>query len=199
MSKYSTAESYQLPRSLLIHGSTYFKGVLEGHTEEVKLTEIEPETFSLFIQWLYTGSCKLENISVGIDAWTLGDYLGVPALKNCAMESLYHHVKPHSVSIHSRSARPLLKSSLIIDPVLLLKAYRHSPFECKLRKFLALCVCSQRKDARVVTKGQWATVMAEKSGELLEDIFEVFANDKSVPELMSDAWDNPKLFFETIN
>ncbi|KAL8876951.1 MAG: hypothetical protein Q9198_004938 [Flavoplaca austrocitrina] len=94
------AKSWILHKSLLNRHSPFFAAALNGSFKEattntVELDDDDPESFQLFVQWLYTGEIKADMNDLptkACRAWALGDKLQCPAFQDSAMLRLigYH-------------------------------------------------------------------------------------------------------------
>ncbi len=82
------------------------------------LPEEEPDIFCLFVQWLYVGDFKINDVEYWLEAWLFEDKTGVIAFRDCAMIKLINHHRGHS-----------LCDSTVAT------AYRRSLWGSKLRKW----------------------------------------------------------------
>ncbi len=92
-------KSWTLPKALLFHNSGYFRRI--GNFKEVSegkvtLTDFEPETFKLFVEFLYFGRYSYRDdledynrIRDSAKAWVMGDYLHAVEFKNFAIKNLH--------------------------------------------------------------------------------------------------------------
>ncbi|KAL9094029.1 MAG: hypothetical protein Q9165_003699 [Trypethelium subeluteriae] len=157
---------YTLPGALLTQNSPYFKNALEGdfkeaHERVVELSAFSPQTFEIYLQWLYTGYCTLKAITDAISAWSIADYLGSPGLKNCAIEALYWHIDPFSGL-----------TRMTIEPAMVLQAYRRSSRQSKLRKLFARFVYVKLQNTDKI-KDEWSQELENLAGEFLKDLMDV--------------------------
>lgn len=89
--------SWILPKSLLTHHSKFFNAALnrtfaESNSRSMTMPEDNPEAFRLFVQCLYVGDIKTGDVQAWIEAWILGDKIGITAFRDRAMMKLiYHH------------------------------------------------------------------------------------------------------------
>ena len=74
--------TWHLPKSLLTRYSTFFAGALNGEFREanqdpVKLPEVKPSVFELFVQWQDLGEYdkKEKGCKFREEPWVLGEYL----------------------------------------------------------------------------------------------------------------------------
>jgi hypothetical protein len=93
---------FQMHRGLLYFHSDYFKNLLDGPFKEGgsnrhALSDVSLDTFTMFYNWMYTGSvvnsagasdADLDRISV-IDTYIFADFHMVPQFKNRALELFY--------------------------------------------------------------------------------------------------------------
>lgn len=90
---------FEIHKALLCHRSAYFKGALTGRFKEaregiVTLEDEDPETFSRFHAWLYTGSCMKDDdttpltIAPALQLWLFAEKRLVPDLQNAIVDQL---------------------------------------------------------------------------------------------------------------
>jgi hypothetical protein len=91
--------SWTLPKALLTHHASYFRGLenfKEGQENKAELEDFEPDTFKLFVEYMYFGRYTYRDnlrdkvrVRDAAKAWVLGDYLGAVEFTNFAMKNLY--------------------------------------------------------------------------------------------------------------
>lgn len=103
---------------------------LEGQEKLVRLPEVKPSVFQVYLDWAYTGILAVEDAQTPeedrgrsssgiIDVYLLGDVLGDVKLRNQAMQLLNTHVIEHKLpSYHS-----------------IRKIFRNTPTNSNLRKW----------------------------------------------------------------
>lgn len=161
------SKTYKLPRGLLIHYSQYFQNALEGdfkeaHQNKIELSNIKCDTFESFVQYIYSGSSRIEDIDEAIDLWILGDYLGVSGVKNCAVEAIFWHAEAECWCEGPR-----------IEPANVAKVYWGTITGAKLRKLVALFVAAELDEGGRGGKWDWGSKLKELAGDFLNDITEV--------------------------
>ena len=91
--------SWPLPKALLTHHASYFRGLenfKEGQENKVELEDFEPGVFELFVEFMYFGRYTYRDnlrdklrVRDAAKAWVLGDYLGAVEFTNLAMKNMY--------------------------------------------------------------------------------------------------------------
>lgn len=115
--------SWILPKSLLTYHSKFFDAALNGtfaesNSKSMTMPEDNPEAFRVFVQWLYIGDIKIDDVDTWLEAWVLGDKIGNTVFRDCAMTKLVNDHVSH-----------------LIDPDTVAFAYRESVRGSKLRKW----------------------------------------------------------------
>jgi hypothetical protein len=101
-----------LPKALLSHHSAYFQRAcrsdifIEGQTNKVDIPDFEPETFEMFVEFVYFGRYTYKDdltdflrVRDSAKAWVLGDYLDAVEFKNFAIRNLYDIYMPFGLSV----------------------------------------------------------------------------------------------------
>ncbi|KAJ4305233.1 hypothetical protein N0V90_000764 [Kalmusia sp. IMI 367209] len=95
-------ETWWLPTSLISHYSAFLKAACSHEFKEkeenrITLTDEDPKTFALFVEWMYYDKYSLifdfqakGDCSKDAKAWILGDRLMSVPFKNYAMERIYN-------------------------------------------------------------------------------------------------------------
>ena len=153
--------TWRLPKSLLTRYSTFFATALNGEfreesQESVRISEVKPSIFELFVQWLYLGEYvkKEKGYKFREEAWVLGEFLGCAAFKNFAILDMILY---HQTTVVTKSR--------------VMFAYRQSPAKSKLRQFLVAQCVSDRFSPSENAFGEW--VLEGDEEEVLEFIADV--------------------------
>lgn len=82
-----------LAKRLLTQHSVFFNDALNGRFAEsssrsMTMPEDSPETFRIFVQWLYLGDIKTDDIGAWLEAWIFGNKIGSTEFKNCVTTRL---------------------------------------------------------------------------------------------------------------
>ncbi|KAL2008844.1 hypothetical protein VTN00DRAFT_7038 [Thermoascus crustaceus] len=88
------ATQWAIHRKLLCSQSNFFKTAIdspfrEGTENKVVLSEGQNDVFSLFVQWLYSGSFVTNSLPLLLQAYVLGDKLGSPGFQTLAFDKIY--------------------------------------------------------------------------------------------------------------
>jgi len=88
------ASLWTIHKKLLCAQSSFFKAAInssfrEGAEKRVVLKEDDNDAFSIFVQWLYTGSFTTISLHILIRACVLGDKLGVRNFQCLAFDEIY--------------------------------------------------------------------------------------------------------------
>lgn len=88
------ASLWAIHKKLLCSQSSFFKAAIdssyrEGAEKRVVLKEDDDDAFSIFVQWLYTGSFTTMSLRILIRAFVLGDKLGVRNFQCLAFDKIY--------------------------------------------------------------------------------------------------------------
>jgi hypothetical protein len=120
-------KSWTIAKALLAHYSGYFrrtKNFKEGEQSKVILESFEPETFQLFVEFVYFGRYSYrdilsdkQRIRDSVKAWVLGDYLDAVEFKNFALKNLYDIYFPVSGPPKSTIGPEVLDYCCAMTPV----------------------------------------------------------------------------------
>ncbi|PVH71818.1 hypothetical protein DL98DRAFT_89832 [Cadophora sp. DSE1049] len=89
-------QSFPIHKNHICHYSSFFDAAFNGNfaearSQEVDLYEVKPETFGIFVNWIYTQDVVSEdgevpNVHGLIHLWLLADRILVPSLQNQAID-----------------------------------------------------------------------------------------------------------------
>ncbi|KAH7333112.1 hypothetical protein BKA65DRAFT_40143 [Rhexocercosporidium sp. MPI-PUGE-AT-0058] len=89
-------QSFPIHKNHICHYSAFFDAAFNGNfaeaeSQEVQLYEVMPETFGIFVNWLYTQEIMSEDgeapdIRSLVHLWLLADRILVPSLQNQAID-----------------------------------------------------------------------------------------------------------------
>lgn len=90
----NNATLWAIHRKLLCSHSNFFSAAInsafrEGAEKKVILREELNDVFSLFVQWLYSGSFTTNAHPLLLRAYVLGDKLGSPGFQSLAFDKIY--------------------------------------------------------------------------------------------------------------
>jgi hypothetical protein len=85
---------WAIHKTLLCANSTFFQVAInglfrEGQEKKVYLKDEANEVFSLFVQWIYSGSFVTTSLPLLLRAYVLGDKLGSPRFQVYAFDKIY--------------------------------------------------------------------------------------------------------------
>lgn len=88
------ATQWAIHRKLLCSQSNFFKTAInsafrKGTEKKVILSEDQNNVFSLFVQWLYSGSFATNSLPLLLRAYVLGDKLGSSGFQTLAFDKIY--------------------------------------------------------------------------------------------------------------
>lgn len=170
-------KSWTIHKRLLTTYSRFFHDALRSisrgaHDNIVTLPEDDPDTFTLFIQWLYSGLFTGLPDEIRIKfakAWILGNKLGAPAFRNNVLDTLL--VEPGEGCVVPSTVRYV---------------YAHTDDGSALRRFFADEVLWDAKRTRKAVcdgEGDWSALLKD-GGAFASDLFFIFSEftyDRSNP------------------
>ncbi|KAI9663992.1 MAG: hypothetical protein M1821_007483 [Bathelium mastoideum] len=183
-------KTYQIPRGLLVRQSRFFHDILKDSNSDgdfeitVELPEISAPAFDSFLQWLFTGTCELDDVYDAVGAWYVGHQLGAHGLKNCAMECLHLHFMPDGYPARQG-----------IDAGLVLAAYQLSPKGSKLRKFFAWVVY-WLLTRRWMSLWGWVEGLQEQAPHFYEDMVNLIDAVEHTYEPPFEPWGSLVEYYE---
>lgn len=133
---------FEIHKALLCHRSAYFKGALTGRFKEaregiVTLEDEDPETFSRFHAWLYTGSCMKDDdttpltIAPALQLWLFAEKRLVPNLQNAIIDQL---IKSYTKTYTTNN--PLVSEPSPEEENACIAAWENSAEDSCLQKFI---------------------------------------------------------------
>jgi hypothetical protein len=110
------SRTWGLPKALLSHHSTYFQRACrseiftEGQTNKVEIRDFEPETFEMFVEFMYFDRYTYKDdltdylrVRDSAKAWVLGDYIDAVGFKNFAIRNLYNIYMPSGIDANPKT------------------------------------------------------------------------------------------------
>ena len=89
-------QTFPIHKGHICHYSPFFDAAFNGtfaeaETQMVELYEVKPETFGIFVNWIYTQDIfseggEIPNVQGLVHLWLLADRLLVPSLQNKALD-----------------------------------------------------------------------------------------------------------------
>ena len=149
--------SWSIPRNLLTHHSPFLHNIVVDN--QVALPEDDPDTFELFVKWLYAGEIDTDATKSEsyVRAWILGDKLKCLAFRDHSMLQVLH--------CHKTGEYP----EQPISPQSLLLAYNKTKSESKLRQWAQdQFMFNASKGSLSARSQEWAPVI-EEFRDLAED------------------------------
>lgn len=137
-----THTKYGIHKALLCARSSFFRAALTGRFKEaregtVTLEDEDPETFSRFNTWLYTGSCmnddagKVLAMRPALQLWLFAEKRLVPGLQNTVIDQLIQSVT--ALDVEEGRVRHEISAE---DEEACISAWENSIEDSRLRTFL---------------------------------------------------------------
>ena len=167
----SHSVTWNLPKDLLVHHSLFFSAALDGqflesHSNSVSLPEDDPDTFKLFIQWLYLGSIPDHPPALCVQAWLLGDKLGCNAFCNSVISKLIYEF-----------------GSLGISPSIISMIYGQTSEGCLLRAWALDQFCWDSRERRLDgSSDDWA-YLADSHVDFARDVLSRIVDGRLTGEI----------------
>ncbi|KAG5659496.1 hypothetical protein KAF25_002055 [Fusarium avenaceum] len=110
-------ETWCLPRNLISHYSPFLKAACQGSDKGIEITEHDPTTFGVFVEWMYYGSYNVSSLSsmtnIDVKCYLLGNKLQCGGFQDIAMRHLYgkHMGVPFSRPVTIEDVRYVLENT----------------------------------------------------------------------------------------